>query len=183
MRAEQRAWIYSDTPVFLKPITQNHSGVWEMRIKFKLRNTGRLPAINITPIVDSPVPTFNPGDIIAEFQRANCVENKTQSSDITGDTIFPNQPVDRAITIGMWSKDITLAIDKLGHIDPWIIGCFRYRIPGDNDSHFTHFAYIVSRDAPDYSPQALLTLKNLESTFPDHLHVEPFLYKDSFGAD
>src|SRR5579872_5838910 len=105
MQAEQRPWIHSEVPIFLKPISQNVVGVLEMRIEFKLQNTGHLPAFNVTPIVQSPVPTNNTGDLVAAYHHENCAKPTSVDSTITGDTVFPGQIVKRAITIGIWPKD------------------------------------------------------------------------------
>jgi hypothetical protein len=181
MQAAQRPWIYAETPIFLKPITQKI--VWEMRIEFKLQNTGHLPALHVTPIVQSPVPTINTGDIIASYQHAKCIDqNRDISATITGDTIFPGQIVKRAITIGIWPKDKAAAYTAINHYDPWIIGCFAYITSTSTLRHFTRFAYIVSQEAPDGGPASWLPYdpSNIQ---PDKIHVEPFLYKDSFAAD
>jgi hypothetical protein len=180
MQSEQRPWVYAETPVFLKPITQNVNGVWEMRIEFTIHNTGHLPAMNVTPVAESPVPTFNSGDIIAEYQHGNCIDKGPDYSAITGDTIFPGQTVKRAITIGIWPRDIVAAIAHIHHVDPWIIGCFEYRLPNSPVPHFTRFAYIVS-DSID--PRGS-NIPADPSVIPvERLHVEPFPFKDSFEAD
>jgi len=40
MQAEQRPWIYSETPVFLKSIVQNIAGVWEISSSLSFRILG-----------------------------------------------------------------------------------------------------------------------------------------------
>lgn len=182
MRAEQRPWIYAETPIFLKAITRNIPGVWEMRIEFKLQNTGHLPAMNVTPIVQSPVVTFNKGDAIAEYQHESCIDRNDGAWKVTGDTIFPGQIIKHAITIGIWPKDMANAYAAINHYDPWIIGCFAYLTPSSKLPHFTRFAYVVSEEGETGGPTSWLPY-DPSNIPPNKLHVEPFLFKDSFAAD
>jgi len=138
--------------------------------------------MNVTPIVQSPVVTYNRGDAIAEYQHKDCVDRKNGPWKVTGDTVFPGQIVKRAITIGIWPKDREAAIAVINHVDPWIIGCFAYLAPSDPVPHFTRFAFIVSQEDDGFKTK-WLPIDNNSSVPPDRIHVEPFLFKDSFAAD
>lgn len=180
MRAQQRPWVFAEKPKFVKPITRNSAGVWEVTIEFELQNIGHLPAMNAVPIVQSPMPTYNDGDIIEKFQNKQCKERSDGAWLVTGETIFPSQKVKRPITIGIWPEDRAIALAKINHVDPWIIGCIAYLAP-DKTVHFTRFAYIVSQEDDGYRTKWLPIDDG--SVPPDRIRVEPISAKGSFAAD
>ena len=181
MRDEQRPWVYSDAPVFLRSITKNPNGVWDVNIQFTLRNTGHLPAFNVKYILDSPIPTIVAPNTVTEYQRKKCTPQGAEPATITGYTVFPGQIVKDGVTIGIWPFDADRAIGKYHYLPVWIIGCFQYKIPGSDAPHFTRFAYAVGQEAKvnDYPPLPI----DPSAIPPDQLHVEPFPFEDDFSAD
>ncbi len=112
MRDEQRPWVYSDVPVFLRSITQNRNGVWEINIQFTLHNTGHLPAFNVTYVLDSPIPVMATPDTIVKYQHEKCTTQEGENTIATGYTVFPGQVVKDGVTIGIWPFDADRAARK-----------------------------------------------------------------------
>jgi hypothetical protein len=181
MRDEQRPWVYSDVPVFLRSITQNRNGVWEINIQFTLHNTGHLPAFNVTYVLDSPIPVMATPDTIVKYQHEKCTTQEGENTIATGYTVFPGQVVKDGVTIGIWPFDADRAARKYHSLPVWIIGCFQYRIPGSTTPRFTRFAYTVGQEAKvnDY-PRLPADPSGVP---PDQIHVEPFPFEDDFSAD
>jgi hypothetical protein len=182
MVAEQRPWVYPDEPIFTKPIALNNYNVWQADVEFTVHNTGRLPAMNVTVMIDSPAPTANPGNTVAEYQHKNCINAPRQAANIAGSTVFPGQVFKQPQSFGYWAKDWNDAISKMGHADPWIIGCFAYHFPDSSIRHFTKFAYIVGRRTSETQKSAILPV-DPSVISPNELILIPFTYKDSFDAN
>jgi hypothetical protein len=181
MRTEQRAWIYLDPPKFLAPLTKNRNGVWDVHLQFPIHNVGHLPAMNVRVVNDSPMPTTNTGNTVADFKHHNCIDKGPEDSGNNGQTVFPNQEgVTIELSGGIWPEDIVAALARPTAIEPWVVGCLEYRIPNSPIPHFTRFAYIIRQDV-DKTTDSLGP--DPDSIPIDKLRLQPWSYKDSFAAD
>jgi hypothetical protein len=181
MQAEQRPWIYADTPIVTRPITQNKANVWELRLKFIIHNVGHLPGSFVTPWVDSPVPIINRGNLVEEAQQRQCRKERTDLAYV-GDTVFPGQTIEREITVGIWPKDWDDVVFAGVQPSPWLIGCISYIFPEERGIHVTKFAYVMSWVRPA-EPYFTPFPHDLNTVPLDQLRISPFPVKDAFGAN
>lgn len=182
MQSEQRPWIYADIGPGGK-IFRDQSGGLTFQIAFRFHNTGRLPAMYVSPDIEG----YLSGEggvigsrIIRERQQKRCGPPLQQpdTTDQIGVTIFPGQSVLLGSAIGITRDEIDeivkLEQDKIDKvIFPWGTGCIRYRSP-DGAFHQTGVAFTINMLKPGNESARALPI-DPTSIDPKSLVIEPWI--------
>ena len=162
MEADQRPWVSvspKDGFSIIEPLTFDAKTSAGMRFSYKLRNTGKSPALHVrieAKIVILPGETWMTVEM-ANSQSSLC-EPMRQSEEQFYDTIiFPGDEIDGNLPVSLSTSEIESGLKKResgpfahpGFISPSLVVCFDYQLASSHTKHFqTRYAFMLGVPLP-----------------------------------
>jgi hypothetical protein len=157
MEADERPWVSANPNggiVITKPLTFDAASGASLEIRYKLRNTGKSPALHVrfrSKIVILPMATFRTTEM-AESQDTFCNPMRTVSSEFYDAIIFPGDDLGANWPVSASPNDIESGLKRResgafahkGFISPSLIACIDYQLASDPAKHFqTRYGFIL----------------------------------------
>jgi hypothetical protein len=182
--ATQRPWVWPDVRLASDLVFDDKGAT--VTFGYTLRNSGNTPALrvevyprffmfdwgeikNTEPVPTVVRPQTRPDEELLKLCRGAVIfsEQKAKVEFLLGDPLFPNKEIESGVTLNIPKDAVDTATAASGPklVLPILLFCVTYRYPADTKSHYTGFAFIITRKPINASGEAG-DIKPAEGTIP-----------------